>query len=225
MAIERSGLRCSQLIWQAAGSPPMAGAASGRCCLCGAAGCGARFTDWVKDTFTNYDLLKPGEIICHACLFCVEEKSIILQAKTGRDKPQKMRTYSHFVENGEWFALSKADKTKMRELLAQRPQVAVIADSGQKHLLFRARPGWWQFEEVAVLPCWDKVAALLPVIEELMSAFSKTEIDSGHYQQRRIMQFGIEKWRTLDRQLEEVRLTTHFQIALFLAQKENPHDS
>ncbi|HXG94123.1 MAG TPA: hypothetical protein VNN73_17400 [Blastocatellia bacterium] len=100
-----------------------------------------------------------------------------------------------------WFALTKADKIQMRELLAQNPAVAIIAESGQKHLIFRARPGWWQFEELPLLPCWNRVASLLPVIEELMTGFSKTEIESGHYQQHRVIKFGIERWRGIERQM------------------------
>lgn len=218
-------MTCSAAIWQAAGAPPMSGKARGCCRLCGAVGCGLPFTEWVKDSFTNFDLLRPGEIICAACLFCTAEKSALLQARRCRDKPQKMRTYSHFVCDGEWFPLTKADKARMRELLAREPEVAVIAESGQKHLIFRARIGWWQFEELALLPCWDKVVAWLPIIEELMAGFSKAEIESGRYQQPRVIGFGVERWRRLDSQIESVRRAAHFQIAIFLAQKEESDDA
>jgi hypothetical protein len=212
-------MTATQTIYAAAGSPPMIGDASGVCRLCGAEGTGQLFDKWVKDGFTNFDLLQGGEIACHACLFCAEEKSVLIQARLNKDKPQKTRNYSHFVLRGEWFPLSKGDKRKMRELLSQSPDVAVIAESGQKHLCFRARPGWWQFEEQALLPCWDKVSSLLPVIEELMVDFSKSEIESDHYLQYRIIKFGVERWRKLSESLRPVRLAPHFQLALFLAQK------
>jgi hypothetical protein len=212
-------MTATQLIHIAAGSPPMPGDISGLCRLCGADGTGQIFDEWVKDSFTNFDLLQGGEIVCHACLFCAEEKSVLVQSRTGKDKPQKMRTWSHFVLRGEWFPLSKGDKRRMRELLSQSPEVAVIAESGQKHLCFRARVGWWQFEEQSLLPCWDKVDSLLPAIEELLTLFSKAEIESGNYLQYRIIKFGVEHWRELSDPLRDVRLAPHFQLALFLAQK------
>lgn len=211
-------------IYQAAGSPAINGEAKGICRTCGIGGVGVPFADWVKDSFTNHDLLREGSIVCRACLFCFEEKSEILKAKTGRDKPQKMRTYSHFVVDSQWHALTKADKRRMRELLASNPTVAVIAESGQKHLLFRARVGWWQFEEIPTLPDWVRVESLLFIIEELMVEFSKAEIETGRYPHPRIIKFGIARWRELSALLEPARLSAYFQLAIFLAQKDESRD-
>jgi hypothetical protein len=143
-------LTVSELLWRAAGAPALpSDERAGLCCLCGAESAGAPFARWVKDSFTNWDLLHSGTIACRACLFCAEEQSRLLQSLTGREKPQKMRTYSHFIVGGRWRALTKGEKPEMRRLLAQNPEVAVISVTGQKHLLFRARAGWWQFEETA----------------------------------------------------------------------------
>lgn len=112
-----------------------------RCRFCGGNGEGIQFQDWVKPTFTDRDKLLPGEIVCNACLFWFEEASQELANITGKDKPQRMRNYSHFVVNGEWIPLSKGDKARMVELLTSEPfpELAAIADSGQKHIVFRAR--------------------------------------------------------------------------------------
>jgi hypothetical protein len=214
-------LSTTQFLYQVAGSPSIAGENEGLCRTCGARDAGIDFRAWVKDSFTNHDLLRDGSIVCRACLFCFEEKSTILQIKTAREKPQKMRTYSHFVVAGEWYALTKADKRKMRELLASNPTVAVISESGQKHLLFRARVGWWQFEEAAILPDWPKVESLLGPIEELLTGFSKAEIESGDYNLYKVDKFGVMRWHELAQSLACVRLSPYFQLALFLAQKED----
>lgn len=192
----------------------------GVCRTCGNVSQGVSFSSWVKDTFTNFDQLRQGEIVCEACQFCFSESHPIVQAKTNRPTPQKMRTYSHFVVGGEWHALTKGDKRKMRELLASHPTVAVIAESGQKHLIFRARAGWWQFEEIPMLPDWERVESLLVIIEELMTEFSKAEIESDRYLQPRIVKFGFARWRELSQQLAPVRLSSFFQLAVFLAQKD-----
>ncbi|HEX7313275.1 MAG TPA: hypothetical protein VF297_05115 [Pyrinomonadaceae bacterium] len=210
----------SHLIYQAAGLPVMTGDATGLCRTCGAEGVGVLFTDWVKEGFTNHDQLRAGSIVCRACLFCFEDKSELLMLKTNRPTRQKMRTYSHFVAGGEWYALTKADKKRMRELLARGPEVAVIAESGQKHLVFRARVGWWQFEELSMLPDWPRVESLLGPVEELLTGFSKTEIESGNYIGHRVVKFGLERWRELSEPLRAVRLSAYFQLAIFLAQKD-----
>jgi hypothetical protein len=221
-------LTVSELIWRAAGQPlALSDERGGKCRLCGAVSAGEAFSRWVKDSFTNWGLLYEGAIICRACLFCAEEKSCLLQEMTGRDKPQKMRTYSHFVVDGEWRALTKGEKREMRRLLALEPDVAVISVTGQKHLLFRARAGWWQFEETALLPCWEKVRGWLTVIDELLTGdFSKTEVETGRYLPHRVARFGLERWRELEARVKEGRLSIAFDIALFLGQGlENIDDS
>lgn len=210
----------TKLIYLAAGEPLLPGNTVGMCRTCGDPGRGIRFSDWVKDGFTNHDLLRTGDIVCHACLFCFDDRSLALQQITGKEKPQKFRNYSHFVVDGKWIALSKADKATMRGLLARSPSVAIIADSGQKHLAFRARPGWWQFEEFCFLPCWDKVSELFLPIEQLINGgFSKGEIESGDYALYRIHKFGMARWHSLTQPLLAIRKTIYFQLALFLSQK------
>jgi hypothetical protein len=197
------------------------GSVQGQCRACGVPGSGVPFSAWVKDGFTNHDLLHAGKIVCSACLFCFEDKSALLREKTGRENLQKMRTYSHFVVDGKWYPLTKGEKRQMRELLSRNPAVAVISETGQKHLIFRARPGWWQFEECALLPCWPTVENLIGPVEELLTGgFSKAEIESGNFISYRIHKFGVDRWRTLVQPLLRVNRSIQFQIAVFLAQKD-----
>jgi hypothetical protein len=91
-----------QLIYEAAGAPPYESTASGRCRVCGRCATGVLFTSWVRDTFNDHDKLMRGEILCQACQFSFDESSALLAKRAGKEKPQRMRNYSHFVINGEW---------------------------------------------------------------------------------------------------------------------------
>ncbi len=93
------------------------GDAEGICRITGEYSTGLPFEDWVKDTFTDWAYLRPGTIISNEALFCFEEKSEILQALTGRDKPQKFRTYSHIVVDDHWYPLTKAQKPEIYDLI------------------------------------------------------------------------------------------------------------
>jgi hypothetical protein len=210
-----------QIIWEAAGAPPLEGSKDGACRTCGARAVGMEFDTWVRSTFTDWDKLTGGEIICHACQFCFTDRNEQLTAITGKDKLQRMRNYSHFVSGGKWFPLSKGDKAVMRQLLMESPEVAVIAESGQKHLIFRARPGWWQFEDNCLLPFPGELQALLEVVDRLYAGgFAKAEIESGRYAQQRILQFGFEEWCELEARIRAKRGSYQLLLALFLAQRD-----
>jgi len=73
------------------------------CRICGFEKTGDIFDDWVPDTFTNFGLLYPGNIICNDCKFWFNQHSVELQQRMGKDKPQKMQNYSHFVINNVMF--------------------------------------------------------------------------------------------------------------------------
>jgi len=193
----------------------------GVCRVCGADGAGLPFDSWVRQTFTDWDKLVPGSILCHACQFSFAEASELLARRVGKEKPQRMRNYSHFVVDGAWEPLSKGNKARMREiLLAGIPQVAVIAESGQKHIVFRASPGVVQFEESRVDDI-SMLAQILASVEELYNGgLSKGEIESGRYAGYRILRFGFERWQELDGYLSPLRQSRTFALAMFLAQKE-----
>jgi len=211
----------TQLLYRAAGFEP--GESDSQCWLCG----GPAFDpisrkEFAKPTFTDHDKVAcpDSDVVCGACVFCHDERSELLASLVGKDKPQRMRNYSHFVVGGKWIPLSKGDKSRMAELLMRGPELAVIALSGQKHLIFRAQPGWWQVEEQSALPFPDKLQDLLVIIEGLyVGGFSKTEIETGGYKQHWVRKFGLSDWWTLESQIKPERGTLPFQLALFLAQK------
>lgn len=201
----------------------------GNCRFCGQQGKGQPFEKWVKDTFTDHDKLNPGGIICNDCAFWFEESSSLLAQKVGKDKPQRMRNYSQFVVNGEWTPLSKSDKPRMVELLLGEsfPELAAIADSGQKHIVFRAtrnpqgsKAGWVQFEEQRLWIIPKELKSLIETIEAGLLIFSKSEIEFGQYLPHRIIQFGLEKWQEMEAALKPKRGSLLLKLAIFLSQKK-----
>src|SRR4030042_6927219 len=212
----------TQLLYTAAKCPSMGGDVSGMCRTCGVDGIGISFNAWVKDTFMNFGELVPGDILCCACQFAFDEHSTLLALKVGKDKPQRMRNYSHFVVDGEWIPLSKGNKTEMRDILLNRSlDLAGIAISGQKHIIFRARSGWWQIEEQAERPFPEDLRAMLVLVEELYEGgLSKGEIETGRYAQYRIVRFGFERWHDVENVLRPRRGSLRWHLAVFLAQKK-----
>lgn len=201
---------------------------SGICRFCQKSSDGQDFWDWVKPTFTDHDKLSPGDIVCDDCLFWFDEANAELATKMDKDKPQRMRNYSHFILNGEWIPLSKGNKTKMTSLLLGNPfpELAAIAESGQKHIVFRAtrnapgsKAGWVQFEEQSLWIEPEQLRNLLEIIQALMVEFSKGEIETAQYKLYRIINFGLEQWRILEQELKPSRGSLIFNLALFLAQK------
>jgi len=202
----------------------------GKCRLCGQSGDGEPFEKWVKPTFTNWDKLKQGDVICNDCLFWFEEQSANLAKIVGKDKPQRMRNYSHFIVAGQWTPLSKAHKRKMLEFLSTPnafPELACIADSGQKHIAFQSKrnaagqsEGWVQFEEGALWIVPSKLKRLIATIEEMKQGFSESAIESAEYEGAFIIKFGFAKWQQLEEAIKQYRGTLLFKLALFLSQRE-----
>ena len=212
----------TQLIHLAAGSPPQCGNARGTCRCCGGSSVGVEFDRWVKDSFNDLDKCHTGQIVCHACLFTFEEQSLLIQQLAGKEKPQKFRNYSYFVLDGRLHVLSKGQKPQIRDILLQSPEVAIVALSGQKHIAFRARPGWWQIEEVGVLPFPQALASLLEIVEALYNeGAGKEEIETGRYSQGAIQRVGIARWIELEQGLKPFHGSPQLQLAVYLAQKKD----
>ena len=74
--------------------------------------------------------------ICRGCEVALREKIDI----PGKDKPQKTRNYSWLVTTDSATPYTKANKTELARILLSPPDppwAMALADSGQKHLLYR----------------------------------------------------------------------------------------
>lgn len=212
-------------IYRAAGEPPVEWSEPGVCRLCGAEDQGQAFGRWVKDTFTNHDLLCPGEIVCRGCLILTENFSAFYQRLLGRDKPQKPWNWSHFVLDGQYIVLSKGDKARMVDVLMRSPEVAVIADSGQKHIAFRASLGVWQFELQPIRADPDLLSTLISLTTDLYTGgANKSEILTGRYAAKTIQRVGVRDWREWELGLRPYRGSPMLELAVFLTQKKETDD-
>ncbi|MFN3327599.1 MAG: hypothetical protein ACK40U_01880, partial [Fervidobacterium pennivorans] len=126
---------------------PVYGEVEGICRVTGKYSIGVPFEKWVSDNFTDFASLYPGDIISNEAIFCFSDDNTFLQRKLGRQERTRFRNYSHFVVGNEWLVFTKAQKQEMYHILVDyEPTIVVISDSGQRHLLFRYRYGFWQFE-------------------------------------------------------------------------------
>ena len=222
-----SQARVAQVLFEAAGMVANDnGIAIGRCSVCGCATSqGVQLS--LPETFMDWDKLvfPEGGIICPACKFGMAERSEELAKRVGKDRPQCMRNYSHFVVDGVWYPLSKAQKRRQYEMLLRRPAVAIIAISGQKHLILRAQLDRWQIEENSIAPDLQGLEKLYGWMMTLyLGKFSKSEIETGQYLPYRVARFGIESWRNTELELRDWRGSAIFDLALFLCQKEESTD-
>jgi len=204
----------------------------GRCWLCGGAAYAPVKTEkWVRPTFTNFDTARGDweAGVCEACVWCTRFKSAELAEMLGREKPQNMTTYSHIVARGEWHTLHKGQKSEIRALLLADgglPELAVIAESGQKHIIHLAqlndvgqRAGFVQLEQDTLHIAQDELAWLLERVECLYHArFSKTSIQSGEY--TFYPDSDLEVWREVEDEIRPYRGSGVFDLACWLAQKE-----
>lgn len=207
-----------KIIFSAAGQEQPADGVEGTCRITGEPGRGIPFEKWVKDTFTNHSDLYPGNIISHEAMFCFEEKSELIQAMTGRDKPQKFRTYSHIVDHdGVWHCVTKADKKRIVEMIVTGAKLVCLTDSGQKHVLFKHRPGFWQLDDLHVQPNIEDFSYLHSSMLDLLElGFSQTEILSGNYSHARVLRCGMKAWQTAESKIKDRRGEPIFDLAAWL---------
>ena len=110
-----------------------------RCAYCGQP-CGVSHLADIKKTWSDWpSLANPsGPYRCAGCEIAMDERRSI----KGKEKPQKVRTYSWLVNaDGEMEPATKGDMDRMRNwcLDPPSPPYAVsISTGGQKHFLYRS---------------------------------------------------------------------------------------
>jgi len=121
------------------------------CYFCGSC-CDGFFktNDYVKDTFTNRDIVKyPGsQYVCAGCVESIgwgNDEMLMLDGtikKRTNDKGMAQRMYSWLITKNQKWAFTKAHVALIREIILynqpEPPFIIILANSGQKHLIFRA---------------------------------------------------------------------------------------
>lgn len=226
-------LTASQMLYSACHSlPDLIG--PGTCYLCGGkAYAPVSQRDVLKITFTGFDTARasPDMEICFPCAWSLQEENPDLMQRI--TTTPRMRLYSHFVIGGQWLVFTKAHKVQMTALLLQDvfPEVVVIAESGQKHLIYRARAnpvgqsaGWVQFEERSVWLERSTFASLYTCVQEMYDAgFSKTAILTGQgmfYPDELRLAIYEKHYETIS----QARGTQLFELVVYLVTKSDRED-
>lgn len=188
------------------------------CWLCGGEtnGEGVPTKKAIKPTFTDHALARAPESnsICKPCAWCLSWR--------------EMRNYS-IIATGKW--LMHPDRTMLRGWLIKPPDppfVICAAVSGQKWLHIRAEIAHSrsdfpvQFEDTRIYTDPARLKEMLFPIEMLYSnGFSKAEIESGNYNQKRIIDYGLRAWMREEDKLREYRQDNRlFSLAVFVAREQ-----
>lgn len=197
---------------------PIYGETEGVCRITGKKSIGVSFQKWVGENFTDFAALYPGNIVSNAACFCFSDDNEFLKRKLGRTERTRFRNYSHFVVDNEWLVFSKAQKSEMFRILTERkPILVVISDSGQRHLLFRYRYGFWQFEFQYIRPDSQKLRWLVESMNQLISmGFTKTEIQTGYYNSNRKL-ISVKKFESIEERVAPFRSSKIFDLALWFS--------
>lgn len=210
-------MNACELIYKIGAENKIYGTEKGICRITGEEGEGLIFNKWVRDTFNDHDKIYPGTIISNEALFCFDEASEIVQKRANKEKLQRFRTYSHLVFNGEWYCFTKANKREIFDLICKGAEMVCLAESGQKHILFKHKEGMWQLEEMHVMPDIELLKHLHFYMCELLSfGFSQTEIVSGNYISSRLMKVGLELWKQNENEIKDYRDSAFFEFVSFM---------
>lgn len=210
-----------EILYETNGRGFSIGNVEGVCRITGKRSVGQKFSDWVRRTFTDFGSLHAGDIISNEAAFCFDEASTLIQQKTGRDKPQRFRTYSHFLEeDGTWHCLTKADKPQMLDLLHKETKIVCVAESGQRHIFFKNKPGMWQIEDVVLdrdIKKFDLIHSCMTQL--LLLDFSQDEIRRGLYNLTKVAKCGIKAWEQFENKIKPFRGSPIFHFCSFFMYK------
>lgn len=198
-------------------SKPIYDTVEGTCRITGKKSKGVEFKKWLKPTFTDLGSLLPGNIISNEALFCFDEASAEIQLKTGKEKLQRFRTYSHIVFNNTWFCVTKADKQQIFEMICLGAQLVCLTDTGQKHILFKHKPGMWQLDELYIYPDIEYLKMLHSTMQNLLEVgFTQSSIIAGTYNPNFIAKNGFDVWNENEKELKEHRGKPMFDFASWM---------
>ncbi len=200
-------------------NPAPEGSLKGKCWLCGCqTDKGHLKHKIILPTFTDSDLAKAtwSNIVCEHCAHVLSYR--------------ELRNYSIYADlNG----LKHPSRLQIRDMLLNPPEPPFLlcaAESGQRHLSFKAVVNQSKTKfavrmdnfNVIVEP--NRFRQLLEPIELLYKVFTKDEIGSGDYKSHKIKEFGLERWEKTENQIKPIRKSSLFQLALFVARREEENE-
>lgn len=213
--------------------------ADDRCWLCGGptSGVGWPRATAFSDLFTTATLARvpTSATVCQPCVAMASKTTWdayvanhpAMSLKTGQT--MSWRNYSHAIWTGHHECPNRA---RWRLLLLDPPAppfLFVIAESAQKHLLFRASVAYdreafpVQLEEDTLIVHRAAFRACLSAFERLYAlGFSKDSIVSGRYHHGQMLNVGVQVWHAAESDFAPFRRLqpADVRLAAHVAQKE-----
>lgn len=106
------------------------------------------------------------------------------------------------------------------------PFIIVCAVSQKKQIVMKAIVNYSRdvfsvlHEEMPVFVERKEFERLLNLIEHFLYGFTKTEITTGEYRQKRVLDFGIEAWEAFEERVKPYRGSGLLDVVMFVAQKK-----
>lgn len=227
----------TQFIYDSLGRPQITGKPNtGQCCMCGSDKGEMGSKDFLKTSFTNWDVLKsPGsQSICYACAACMNTNALRKSSwiATG--------TELRYLKRGDVAGAIFGTDVRAKDFLPlQIPNAIYITTSYKKHGSFKTRINhmadklYIQFEETGVLINREEAKKVLSIIELLYSIpeceeqkkqpksfFTKDEILHGNYAMHRMRAFGIGELTEIETALKPHRGSPQFSLLIYIANKK-----
>lgn len=231
--MERKIFSPTQFIYEAAKKTPKVIAPSGKeveyslpnvpqcedekCWLCGGDtdGYGTPANKTIKPTFTDVPFSRAprSNSICRGCSWALSYR--------------ELRNYSILATKDELFHPSRDE---LREILLSPPEppfVLCIAATGQKWLHFKAKVNYSnkrisvQFEDINVVVKPIGFKTVIELVEELYSnGFIKDEILNWDFPAHKILDFGLDRFQSIENKMLCYHHSRIFELAVFLAKKK-----
>jgi len=206
----------TELIYKGAGSPLVTTVpADGICAICGKKiSDGVPIKKVVSDSFMDWNTIADttASYVCAACTFCIKEP------KTRRS--QYLATESDLI----WFKREDIEKHLFNP--PDVPFVLFITASYKKHGSFKARVNnssklyYVQYEDRQILFSPNKYRDLFGLMKRMYMVFNKTqEIGKGDYIQKRVFEYGLQKWQNDETILKQYRGSQVFELLLYALNK------
>ncbi len=189
----------------------------------------------IGSTWTSHgDAAAPhSEWLSPQAVFSLEEKA----KRTDDEKPFAMRSYSHYVTNGQWTPFGLKEKQFAIDKLLAPPlddwaMTLTSSPMAASHQLYKApinpvKSYEWQvlLDGDLIVSTPDEFDTLLTPFVHLMEWHSKSAIATGRYHVIAISKQGEQDWLHYDKTIKQYRNTPLLALVEFLAQKpENKKD-
>ena len=206
----------TELIYRAAGYPSVeTEPVNGICAVCGREiSEGVPIKKVVSSSFTDWNFLADMTAlhVCAACTWCIKEP--------------KMRRSQYIATENELLYFKREDIETYLFDPPEPPFVFFVTASYKKHGSFRAWVNdsrhlfYIQVEDRQILFSPNKYRELFNTMKRMYTTFNKMkEIARGDYIQKRVMGYGLQRWRADEDILKQYRGSQVFELLLYALNK------